>query len=130
MRAEIAVQVAEQTKLKLQKEGEGEKLRLTEIAAGQQAQTDVLGQDRVLQLALMKEVLAAAKENPALVKVPTVLVQGEGAGGLTGPAAVLGASNIIQWLEQRQGAPDAEPPASPRKRAATPPGGSPAPGRE
>jgi hypothetical protein len=44
VRAEIAVQVAEQTKLKLQKEGEGEKLRLTEIAAGQQAQTDVLGQ--------------------------------------------------------------------------------------
>lgn len=48
VRAEIAVQVAEQTKLKLQKEGEGEKLRLTGIAAGQQAQTSVLGQDRVL----------------------------------------------------------------------------------
>ena len=130
VRAEIAVQVAEQTKLKLQKEGEGEKLRLTEIAAGQQAQTDVLGQDRVLQLALMKEVLAAAKENPALVKVPTVLVQGEDTGGLSGPAAVLGASNIIQWLERREGAPDTEPPASPRQRPATPPGRSPAPAQE
>ena len=30
----------------------------------------------------MTEVLAAATENPALVKVPTVLVQGEDAGGL------------------------------------------------
>ncbi len=108
VRAEIAVQVAEQTKLKLQKEGEGEKLRLTEIAAGQQAQTDVLGQDRVLQLALMKEVLAAARDNPDLVKVPTVLVQGEDAGGLTGPAAVLGASNIIRWLERGGGAPHGE----------------------
>ena len=37
----------------------------------------------------MKEALAAATENPALVKVPTVLVQGEDASGLTGPAAVL-----------------------------------------
>ncbi len=46
--------------------------------------------DRVLQLALMKEVLAAAKENPALVKVPTVLAQGEDAGGLSGPAALPG----------------------------------------
>ncbi len=121
VRAEIAVQVAEQTKLKLQKEGEGEKLRLTEIAAGQQAQTDVLGQDRVLQLALMKEVLAAATENPALVKVPTVLVQGEDAGGLTGPAAVLGASNIIQWLERRKPVPEAERRGTRRPRTANVP---------
>jgi hypothetical protein len=120
VRAEIAVQVAEQTKLKLQKEGEGEKLRLTEIAAGQEAQTLVLGQDRVLQLALMKEILAAARENPALVKVPTVLVQGQDAGGLSGPAAVLGASNIVQWLEKRQAATDAKPRDTRRPRAAKP----------
>lgn len=102
VRAEIAVQVAEQMKLKLQKEGEGEKLRLTEIASGQAAQTEVLGQDRVLQLAMLKEILAAAKENPDLVKVPSVLVQGEGAGGLSGAAAVLGASNIVQWTERKR----------------------------
>jgi regulator of protease activity HflC (stomatin/prohibitin superfamily) len=100
IRAEIAVQVAEQTKQKLQKEGEGEKLRLTQIAEGQEAQAKVLGQDRVLQLAMLKEILAAAKENPELVKVPTVLVQGAEAGGLSGAAAVLGASNIVQWTQK------------------------------
>jgi len=102
------VQVANQTKTKLQLEGEGEKLRLTEIAAGQKAQTEVLDKDRVLQLALLKEVLAAARENPDIVKVPTVLVQGADAQGLTGAAAVLGASNIVQMLrdaERRETAP-------------------------
>jgi hypothetical protein len=32
-----------------------------------------------------------------MVKVPAVLVQGE-ANGLTGPAAVLGAGNLLQWM--------------------------------
>ncbi|MSR13635.1 MAG: hypothetical protein EXR86_03545 [Gammaproteobacteria bacterium] len=100
VRAEIAVQVANQTKAKLQLEGEGEKLRLTEIALGQKAQTEVLGQERVLQLAMLKEILAAASINPDLVKVPTVLVQGSDANNLTGAAAVLGSSNIVQLLQQ------------------------------
>ena len=42
----------------------------------------------MLQLALMTEALAAAKENPALVKVLTVLVQGQNTGGLTAAATV------------------------------------------
>jgi len=53
-------------------------------------------------------VLAAARENPDIVKVPTVLVQGADAQGLTGAAAVLGASNIVQMLrdaERRETAP-------------------------
>jgi hypothetical protein len=66
----------------------------------------------------MKEVLAAAKENPELVKIPTVLVQGEDAGGLTGPAAVLGASNIIRWLDRREPVPKAERREARRPRAA------------
>lgn len=99
VRSEIAVQVAEQTKLKLQKEGEGEKLRLMEIAAGQKAQAQVLGEDRVVQLAMLKEILAAAKANPDWVKVPTVLVQGEAVQGLTGAAAVLGASSLFTSLK-------------------------------
>jgi hypothetical protein len=51
----------------------------------------------VLQLTMLKEVLAAAKENPQMVKVPAVLVQGE-TNGLAGPAAVLGAGNLLQWM--------------------------------
>jgi hypothetical protein len=100
VRAEIAVQVAEQGKLRLQKEGEGERLRLTEIAAGQQAQTAVLGEERVLQLAMLKELLAAARDNPEIVKVPQVLVQDGGASGLAGAAAVLGASNLLEALKK------------------------------
>lgn len=95
--AEINVRVAEQNKLQLQLQGEGEKLRLTEIAAGQQAQVEVLGQSNAMQLAMLKEILAAAVENPKIVKVPTVMV-GDGV-GLEGAAAVLGASNIIRWAD-------------------------------
>jgi hypothetical protein len=98
VRAEIAVQVAEQGKLRAQKEGEGERLRLTEIAAGQREQTAVLGEDRVLQLAMLKELLAAAATNPEIVKVPAVLVQGGQDSGLAGAAAVLGSSNLLEAL--------------------------------
>ncbi|HAL46047.1 MAG: hypothetical protein A2Y12_20385 [Planctomycetes bacterium GWF2_42_9] len=81
--------------------GEGEKMRLVEIAEGQKAQTEVLGQDRVLQLSMLKDILEAAKAKPEIVKVPTVLVQGTGQ-GYEGAAAVLGASNIMQVLSQQQ----------------------------
>lgn len=81
--------------------GEGEKLRLKEIAEGQKAQADVLGQENVMQLAMLKEILESAEKNPGIIKVPTVLVQGTGQ-GYEGAAAVLGASNIMQVLEQQQ----------------------------
>lgn len=100
VRAEIAVQVAEQGRLRAQQEGLGERLRLTEIAAGQGAQTGVLGEERVLQLAMLKELLGAVVANPDIVKVPTVLVQDGAAAGLAGAAAVLGASNLLQALER------------------------------
>jgi hypothetical protein len=48
---------------------------------------------------MLKEILAAARENPDIVKVPTVLVGGENGGGLAGAAAVLGASNLLQALQ-------------------------------
>jgi hypothetical protein len=86
----------------MQKEGEGEKLRLMEIATGQKAQVEVLGQDRVMQLAMLKEILEAAKENPQIVKVPNVLVQGT-AGGFEGAAAILGASNLTSGLSGSKG---------------------------
>lgn len=95
--AEFNVKIAEQNKLQLQLQGEGEKLRLIEIAAGQKAQVEVLGQDSALQLAMLKEILATAASNPNIVKVPTVSVTGSG-NSLEGAAAVLGASNIVNWL--------------------------------
>ncbi len=97
VRAQIAVQVAEQEKEQSRLRGEGEKLRLIEIAKGQQAQTDVLGKDRVYQLAVLEKVLGAAVENPDIVKIPNVFVQGTGS-GFEGPAAILGASNLVQSI--------------------------------
>jgi len=95
--AQIAVQIAEQEREQARLQGEGEKLRLTEISKGQRAQTDVLGRDAVLELAILGKVLDAAVQNPDIVKVPSVYVQGEGQ-GFEGPAAILGASNLLQTV--------------------------------
>ncbi|MDX1513618.1 MAG: SPFH domain-containing protein [Gammaproteobacteria bacterium] len=97
VRAQIAVQVAELEKEQLKLKGEGEKLRLIEIAKGQREQTSVLGEARVYQLAVLDKVLQAAVANPNIVKIPNVLVQGEGK-GFEGPAAILGASNLMQSI--------------------------------
>ena len=95
--AQIAVQIAEQEREQARLQGEGEKLRLTEISKGQRAQTDVLGRDSVVELAILGKVLDAAVQNPDIVKVPSVYVQGEGQ-GFEGPAAILGASNLLQTV--------------------------------
>jgi hypothetical protein len=71
-----------------------------EIAQGQSAQAKVLGQDRVLQLQMLKEILAVAKENPDIIKVPMVQVSSEGS-SLEGAAAVLGASNFGQMMKSQ-----------------------------
>ena len=95
--AEIAKQAATHRKQQLQLEGEGEKLKLVEIAKGQQAQAEVLGKERAMQLQVLEKALAAAVTNPAIVKVPTVQVMGS-SGGYEGAAAVLGASNLIETM--------------------------------
>ncbi len=96
--AEMEVKIAEQKKLALQKQGEGEKLRLLEIAAGQKAQAKVLGEARVMQLSILEKILQAAVEQPEIVKVPNVYVQGAD-GGIQGAAAILGASNLLQGMK-------------------------------
>ncbi|MHC4185801.1 MAG: SPFH domain-containing protein [Planctomycetota bacterium] len=108
IRAQIKDSAADFLKSAMQKEGEGEKLRLLEIAAGQKAQVEVLGEDRVMQLAMLKAILEAAKENPQIVKVPNVLVQGA-AGGFEGAAAILGASNLTTGLSGGGGADSGQP---------------------
>lgn len=95
--AEIRVKIAEKNKLASKLKGEGEKLQLTEIARGQKAQVAVLGQQRVMELAILAKILNAAVENPDIVKIPQILVSGPG-GGLEGAAAILGASNLVQSI--------------------------------
>jgi hypothetical protein len=99
--AEIAKKAAAHKKQQLKLEGEGEKLKLVEIAKGQQAQANVLGKDRAMQLQALEMSLAAAVKNPSIVKIPTVLVTGTGS-GYEGAAAVLGASNLIESMKGMQ----------------------------
>jgi hypothetical protein len=98
VKAEISKQAAEHRREQLRLEGEGEKLKLIEIAQGQKAQVGVLGEDKVLQLQMLKEILAVAQVNSDIIKVPLVHVAGDG--GLEGAAAVLGASSNLSALVQ------------------------------
>lgn len=95
--AEIAKQAAAHRKQQLRLEGEGEKLKLIEIAKGQKAQADVLGKERAMQLQALEKSLEAAVKNPDIVKVPMVMVNGNGR-GFEGAAAILGASNLIDSM--------------------------------
>jgi hypothetical protein len=95
--SEIRVKIAEKNKEASQLMGEGEKLKLIEIAKGQDAQVQVLGEEKVVQLAVLDKVLNAAVENPDIVKIPHILVSGS-SGGLEGAAAILGASNLVSGI--------------------------------
>jgi hypothetical protein len=80
-------------------EGEGEKLYLEGLAKGQSAVVAVLGEERTLLLEMLKITLKAAQENPEIIKVPLVSVQGD-TGALDSAAAVLGGtSNIAELLD-------------------------------
>jgi hypothetical protein len=95
--AVIGVQVAEQNKNSAKLRGEGQKLELEEIAQGQRAQADVLGQDRVLTINILQQLLRAVEEKPEIVAligklVPQTVVSTGGQGtGLDSAAAILGA---------------------------------------
>src|SRR5712671_1557702 len=95
--AVIGVQVAEQNKNAAKLRGEGQKLELEEIAQGQRAQADVLGQDRVLTITLVQQLLKTIQDKPEVVSligrlVPQTVVSTGGQGtGLDSAAAVLGA---------------------------------------
>lgn len=95
--AEIRVKVAERDKEASKLQGEGEKLKLIEIAAGQKAQVEILGAEKVMQLAVLEKMLNAAVDNPDIVKIPQVLVSGTGS-SLEGAAAILGVSNLVKGM--------------------------------
>ena len=100
MAAEIRVKIAEKDKQAAKLDGEGQKLKLIEIATGQKAQSNVLGQERVMQLAVLEKVLNVAVADPEIVKIPQTLVTGS-TGGFEGAAAILGASNIASGIPQK-----------------------------
>jgi SPFH domain / Band 7 family len=93
----IGVQVAEQNKNAAKLRGEGQKLELEEVAQGQRAQADVLGQDRVLTITLVQQLLKTVQEKPEIVSligrlVPQTVVSTGGQGtGVDSAAAILGA---------------------------------------
>ncbi|WP_417680264.1 hypothetical protein [Roseibium sp.] len=94
--AQIAVQVANQREQERAALGRAERQYLEELARGQRAQVDVLGQDRVALLQALEKLLASLERKPELVGlvgklVPNTIVGGDGA-GLAGAAALLGAS--------------------------------------
>ena len=90
--AQIAVQVAEQREAERAALGRAERKYLEEIAQGQMAQAEVLGQDRVAMLQALDKVLSSLERQPQLVTivgklVPNTVVNGS---GLEGAAAILG----------------------------------------
>ena len=102
MKAEIEKKAAQHRMEAKRLDGEGEKLKLQEIAKGQRAQVAVLGKDKTMQLAVIDKLLAAAVKNPDIVKVPRISVRGgEGSGGggsLEGAFAILGDSSLTKGM--------------------------------
>lgn len=102
MKSEIGITVAENQATARRKAGRGEEDYLKAVARGQLAQANVLGKDKAFELAYIKEVLAAASANPEMIKFPTTFVMGENGNGLTGAAAILGASNLSLGLANQK----------------------------
>jgi len=101
MKSEIGIKVADNNADARQKEGSGEEKYLKHVASGQLAQANVLGKNRAFELAYVKELLAAAIQNPNIIKFPNTLVVGGGDnGGLAGAAAILGSSNLSFGLKK------------------------------
>jgi hypothetical protein len=90
--AQIAVQVAVQREAERAALGRAERQYLEEIARGQRAQAEVLGQDKVALLQALDKFLGTLERSPNLVTlvgklVPNTVVNGT---GLEGAAAILG----------------------------------------
>jgi len=100
MKSEIGIEVANNEALAREKLGKGEEKYLKAVARGQLAQANVLGKEKAFELAYVKEVLNAATNNPDLVKMPNILVAGQG--GLEGAAAILGANSLTMGLRAGQ----------------------------
>ncbi len=94
VKAQIAVQVAEQREKERAALGRAEREYLEEIARGQRAQAEVLGQDRVAMLQALEKILTSLEREPQLVQlvgklVPNTVVT-SGNSSLEGAAAIIG----------------------------------------
>ncbi len=92
--SQIAVQVASQREKERATLGRAERQYLEELARGQQAQAQVLGQDRVSMLQALEKVLSSLEKKPELATligrlVPQIVVGSGGGEGLAGAAAIL-----------------------------------------
>jgi hypothetical protein len=67
VKAQIGVQTAILGRQKREAEGAGEKLYLEQIAAGQAAQTAVLGQDRVFMFNIADKIVALLTAHPDII---------------------------------------------------------------
>ena len=100
MKSQIEITVAENMADARKKEGLGEKAFLEALAKGQKAQVAALGEAKTFELAYLKTLMEAVSKNPDMVKMPNILVVGQG-GGLEGAAAIFGGSNIALGLKGR-----------------------------
>ncbi len=105
VQAQIAVQVAGQREQERATLGRGERKYLEELARGQRAQADVLGQDRVAMLQALEKVLSSLERKPKLVSlvsrlVPHTVVGSGNTDGLAGAAAIL--SSVLGNQASRQ----------------------------
>lgn len=91
VKAQIADEAAVYYKSQREKEGQGERLYLEQVSQGEAKRTAVLGQEFTADLKALEMSLAAAKENPEMVKVPYFLIQG--GGSLENMGAIMAASN-------------------------------------
>jgi len=99
VKAQIAVKVAKQREEERAALGSAERQYLEELARGQLAQANVLGQDRVAMLQGLEKILNALERRPELVAlvgklVPNTVVGGDGI-GLAGAAAIFGSAGKI-----------------------------------
>ena len=101
VKAQIAVDIAEQYKQQQLLRGEADRNYLEQVALGQEAQANVLGKDLVAKLKMMELILDNPEALTNLGKtVPNIVVMngGEGAGGigsLEGLAAVLSGGGVL-----------------------------------
>lgn len=103
VKAQIELQRAQQTKLSAELIGQGEKAKLTAIAAGQKEQRDVLGPEKVVELRKFEVVTERffnmIEKNPEIVVealknagklVPNTLITTGGGGSINDAAAIFG----------------------------------------
>ncbi len=112
--SQIAVQVAGQREKERATLGRAERSYLEELARGQQAQAQVLGQDRVAMLQALEKVLSSLEKKPELATlvgrlVPQIVVGGGDGGGLAGAAALL--SGVLSQQPVAAAAPQQPAPA-------------------